>query len=55
MKRPQRVLSVREEVGQTAVEYAMLIGALSLVTILVVAAAAPGWLSSLTGHITDAL
>ncbi len=54
MKPLQRLLETSEH-GQTVVEYAMLVGLVSLVIIGVLVAAAPGWISSVTGLVTTAI
>lgn len=43
------------EIGQTAVEYAMVVGFVCILVVGILAASAPGWLTTLTGRVTTAI
>ena len=48
-------LRSENEIGQTVVEYAMVVGFVCLLVVGILAGLVPGWLTTLTGNITDAL
>ena len=46
---------LRTEDGQTVVEYALVVGLVSIVVVGIVAAAAPTWMAALTALVTTAI
>ena len=48
-------LRVVAEEGQTVVEYAMIVGLVSVVVVGIVATAAPAWIDTLTSLVTTAI
>ena len=47
--------ALRTEVGQTVVEYALVVGLVCIVVVGVLAAAAPVWLTALTDLVTTGI
>ncbi len=53
--RPVELEKLRKDEGQTVVEYALVIGGVSIALIIVLAAAGTGWISKVTSKVTASI
>ena len=50
-----RPIELRDEEGQTVVEYALVVAGVSIALIVILAAAGTGWINSVTSKVTSSI